>query len=739
VDAGNNFKRKLMVILENSRNNKRILYFPSLLAIAILLSSFISNAQFKYPSARKEVFDTVIYGRKLSDDYFWMSRKYNEKEVAEFSRQQGKIAQTTLDSIPGSTIIEKELGEAIAVLDDEIWNGKTVDEYIYYSRVIPKEGTWYCRRKGLNGPEEKILSTVQINGQRYSIRKRVFGYNKSLLALMLTQQGEANPHIRIYNIDKKEFLPDSIAPVMFNDSRGVSMAWLPDDKGLFYTQAPPTELHEEKYYNGKIKLHLLGNDVSTDKIVFGIGQNPQIKLQPHETPYIYSFRNSPYLVARIRAGDNDNYAFAVHYSKLNGKNTPWKKLKDYINLGDGFDANGNYLYAGTKDRPAYSVVKINMETGASPERFWQTDSAVIAVTDVNHSSGIIAGKDVLYILTRRIGDMRIIMMDRRSKAVSALPVNFKGSISGLSLSGDNDLLFASFSAIRSIQYFLYSYNSKKVLPLPFASKVYDASGILQTNIVWVPSRDGKKIPVSLVYKKGLDLKNNNPILIDGYGNSGAVTDLLYDPNYTPWINRGGVYAYAHVRGGGELGEDWVRDGQFPNKMNSINDVVDIAEYFIKNNYTSANKQLVMGGSAGSFLVGNSINQRPDLFAGGIFLAGLPDLVTNMDAAGGREQRSTGPLGTKEGFESRYSVSAYYHIPQNSKLPAMLISHGATDYILSMHPVARYAAKLQEMQKGDNPILFLVDWNSGHLGGERELLYILKFALWQTGHPDFQLK
>ncbi|MGZ8541545.1 MAG: prolyl oligopeptidase family serine peptidase [Chitinophagaceae bacterium] len=728
-----------MMILDNSGNNRRLSYSPLFLAMTILFSSFISNAQFKYPVARTEPFDTVIYGRKLTDDYFWMSRKYNEKEVTEFSRQQGKLAQTILDSIPGSDIIEKEWNEAIAALDDEIWNGKTVGEYIYYSRVFPNEGTWYCRRKGLNGAEEKVLSTVRINGQRYSIRKRAFAHNRSLLALMLTQQGEANPQIRIYDIDKKEFLRDSIAPVMFNDSRGVSMTWLPDDKGLLYAQAPPTEIHEEKYYKGKIKLHLLGNAVSTDEIVFGIGQDPQIKLQPHETPYIYSFGNSPYLVARIRSGDNDNYAFAVHYTKLKGKNTPWKKLKDYINLGDGFDANGNYLYAGTKDRPNYNVVKINLETGARPQDFWQTDGTVIAVTDADHNSGIIAGKDVLYILTRQIGDMRIMMMDMKTKSVSALPMNLKGSINKLSLSGDNDLLFAGFSATRSAQYFLYSYNSKKTLPLPFANKIYDAGEMLQTDVIWVPSRDGKKIPVSLVYKKGLELKNNNPVLIDGYGNGGAVTDLSYDPNYMPWINRGGVYAYAHVRGGGELGEGWVRDGQFPNKMNSINDAVDVAEYFVKNNYTSANRQLIMGGSAGSFLVGNAINQRPDLFAGGIFLAGLPDLVTNMDAAGGREQRSTGLLGTKEGFESRYSVSAYYHIPHNKKLPAMLISHGATDYILSMHPVARYAAKLQEMQKGDSPILFLVDWNSGHLGSQSELLYILKFALWQTGHPDFQLK
>jgi prolyl oligopeptidase len=728
-----------MMILPDFINSRRFAFFPLLFSMTILFNNLTSNAQFKYPAARTEAFDTVIYGKKITDDYFWMSRKHNEKEVTEFSRQQGKLAQTILDSIPGSTLIEKEWNEAFALLDDEIWNGKTAGEYIYYSRVVPEEGTWFCRRKGLNGVEEKLLATVKINGQRYSVRKRAFAHNKSLLALMLTQQGEANPQIRIYDIDRKEFLIDSISPVMFNDSRGVSMTWLPDDKGLLYTQAPPTEKHSEKYFNGKIKLHFLGNDVSNDEVIFGIDQNPQVKLHPHETPYIYSFNHSPYLIARIRAGDNDNYAFAVHYAKLNGKSTPWKKLKNYVNLGDGFDAIDNYLYAGTKDRPGYNIVKINMETGEAPQAFWQPENEIIAVTDVEHSSGIIAGRDVLYILTRKIGDMAIARMDMKTGSVSVLPVNFKGSIKGLSISGDNDLLFAAFSPLRTVQYFVYSYTSNKVLPLPFADKVYDLGENLQTNVIWVPARDGKKIPVSLVYKKGIDLKNNNPILIDGYGNSGAVTDLTYDPNYIPWIKRGGIYAYAHVRGGGELGEDWIRDGQFPNKMTSINDAVDVAEYFVKNNYTSAGKQLIMGGSAGTFLVGNAINQRPDLFAGGIFLSGLPDLVTHQDAAGGREQKSTGPLGTKKGFESRYSISAYYHIPQNQKLPAMLISHGATDYILSMHPVARYAAKLQRMQKGEKPVLFLVNWEGGHLGSQSELMYILKFAFWQTGHPDFQLK
>ncbi len=708
------------------------------LLLLLLITSYCF-AQFNYPVARTESFDTTIYGKKISDPYFWMSRKANEKEMLDFSKAQSKITQTLLDSIHGTEKLLVAWGEAFANLQDELWNMKTVGKKIYYNRDIPGEGTWLCRRNSLDTVEEKILSKVIINGQHYSIRKKVFAHKKPLLALMLTQSGEANPHIRIFDLDKKEFLVDSIGRVMFNDSRGVSMTWLPDDNGLLYTQAPPTTSGSEIYYNGKIKLYGIGTNPQKDESIFGININTAITLKDYETPYVYSFNNSPYIIARIRAGDTDNYAFAVHYSKINGKQTPWKKLKGYINLGDGFDANGKYLYAATKGGNHYQVVKINMATGVVPKTLLSKTTDVIAAVDFNHNTGIVAGKDVVYVLIRRVGDMQIIKIDYKTKAVSFLPIKNKAAIADLTLLGDNDLVFASGSAIRSSQYLRYDYSNSDLSPIPFAEKNFDASNELTTEVVWIPSRDGKQIPVSIVYQKKLQLKNNNPLLIEAYGNSGASNDLFYNPNIVPWLKLGGIYAYAHVRGGGELGEDWMNDGQFPNKMNSINDVVDVAEWFVNNKYTSSAKQLVMGGSAGSFLVGMSINQRPELFAGGLFLAGLPDITTYQDGAFARESKSVGPVNTKVGFIHSYSISSYYHIPENKKLPAMLIVHGATDYILDQHPAVRYTAKLQQAQKGERPILLMVNAEGGHLGSDKENLYIYKFALWQTGHPDFQLK
>jgi prolyl oligopeptidase len=703
----------------------------SILILAVFFAACSAKQEFNYPITRTEPFDTTIFDTKLSDPYFWMSRKANEKEMKEWVHAQGVLTQRILDSIPNGDKLVAEIEDGYIKMQDEIWNLEVVSNMFYYYRDVPEIGPSLCRRNTQDAEEEIIFSGgISINGQDYRSRNEVYAHQKPLVAMMLVQRGEANPHIRIYDLNKKQFLSDSIAPIMFNDSRGVSMTWLPDDSGVLYTQAPPTTVESEKYFNGKIKLHKLGDAISNDEAVFGIGLNASVRLKDFETPYIYSFKSSEYLLARIRT--DDNYAFAVHYKDLKGANTPWKRLNNYVNLGEGFDAQGKFLYAATKDHPHYTIVQIDMSTGDKPVPFIPAQDEVLAYVDLHHSSGIVAGKDALFVLYRKVGDMGIYKINYQSKQVSKLTIHGKGSISELVLKNDNDLVFGHFSALRSVQYMNYLYTQDSVAPLPFSKLSLDLSNDFITEVLSVPSRDGKKIPVSLVYKKGLVLQNKNALYIEAYGNSGAVEDLGVNPNKLPWIYHDGTYAYAHVRGGGELGLEWIEH------QHSVNDMVDVAEYFVKNNYTSANKQFVMGGSAGSFLVGNSMNQRPDLFAGGIFQAGLPDLVTYRDAAYARQ--GEGNFETKKDFESAYGRSALYNIPTNTLLPAMLVVHGATDYIVDLTAPARYVATLQARQKGTRPQLFMVNWEGGHTwSGTDESISTYKFMLWQSGHPEFQLK
>lgn len=701
------------------------------------------SIKFNYPETRTEAFDTTIFNIKISDPFFWMSRKLNEQEMLQFSKKQGEFARTILDSIPGSVLLENELGNLFAEMQDkeDIWNVQAVSGRIYYYRDIPGEGPTLCRRANLNATEEKILNKVIINDIAYSIRKRVFAYQSPLLALMLTEDGEANPHIRIYHIEKKEFLPDSIGPVMFNDSRGVSMAWSTDDSFLFYSQAPFSNVLAEKYYNGCIMQHLLGTNQSEDVPVFGNQQHNHIILPPEETPYVYTFPNSPYIMIRIRSAWKDSYAYTVHQSELAGRETPWRLVENYNNLGDAFDVNSNWLYAATINSSGNRcIVKYDLIVLDTPKVLFSPTPDEIAGTDGSYNKAIIAGKDFLYVLMRRIGDMYIKRINLHTGEVHSIPVGRGSSFDRLQLFNENDLLFCEISPVKLDKYQWYDHVEDIVNPIPFAQNTADFSGELITEVIQMNSRDGKQIPVSIVYAKTTNLKNNNRWLIEAYGSGAASRDLYFDPYIYPWIKLGGVYAFAHVRGGGEKGNMWYKDGEFPNKHNSVNDLVDVADWLVSNQYSSPSKIIIMGASAGSILVGNAINQRPDLFAGGVFMVGLPDLVLNEDAASARQgNKSIGPRNTPEGFASNYQHSALYHIPQEKELPAMLIIHGATDYILDMSPAARYSARLQLLQKGERPILFLVQWEGGHATvNENEPIDILKFVLWQTGHPDFQL-
>lgn len=710
------------------------------LLLLVILPINQLTAQLVYPKAKKEQFDTTVMGIRISDPYFWMERKEREEEMLEFARQEGKLAEEVLNKVPGLHILQKEINESYAGFQSEIWNLQSIGDNFYYYRDTENKGPTLCRRKGTTGEEERILNRVIINGQRYSIRKRLFANRRPLLALMLTRNGENDPHIRIYHLDLKEFLADSIGPVMFNDSRGVSMAWAPDNSGIYYTQAPPTAIQAEKYFNGKIKFHKIGADPAEDEAIFGSGLNPSIPLKLGETPYIYSFPHSPYIIARVRSGSDENYAFAVHSSKLQGATTPWVKLRNYINLGDGFDANSEWLYAVTTGHPNYQLVRINMQTGNEPELLLPPFESPIAGTDVQYNKSIIAGKDFLYVLLRKIGNMQIVQVDLKTRITNLLPIKDKVSISQLHLRKEDDLVFCQSSPVKSDEYKIYSSVNKELSGLPFAPKSLDKTGQLKTEVWFIPSRDGRKIPLSVVYADSIKNNlNNRSFLIEGYGNSGASNDLYFNPQFLPWLNRGGIYAYAHVRGGGELGDDWYKDGQFPHKMNSINDMVDVADYLVSKKHAKPAGIVVMGGSAGSLLVGNSLNQRPDLFAGGIFLAGLPDLALHTDAAGAREEKSVGPKNTPDGFRSNYAISAVHHIPSGKSLPGLLIIHGATDYIISLSPVARYAARYQDKQAGHRPVLFRAQWEGGHLGAEGEIFDILRFAFWQTGHPEFQPK
>lgn len=716
--------------------------------VRILFKTFLilclgqsSNAQFPYPPTRVESFDTVIYHTKLTDNYAWLSRPENEPEMLSWARAQGQFTNNLLDSISGSAKLENLLNNLYKPSAGAILVAGTQGSYVYYYKTQADGERWLVRKNSDSDKEEKITRIpFSINGRKYTGKKFAFSFKRQLMAVMLVEKGEANPHIRIFDLKTRQFLEDSIGPVMFNDASGVSMAWLPNDAGIIYSQAPTDNSEEEKYYRGRLRLHNVGSAQEDDVYLFGYNVNKDIDIKDYETPYVYSYPHSPYIIARIRAGKGDNYAFAIHFSKLNGVLSEWTLLKEYRSNHGTFTANEKYLYAIDDAVPKMQLIRVDLDTGAPPEVVLPESEKILSMSTGDPS--IVGGKDLLYLKYSAPGKQGILRIKYSNFQSSEVSIPYPGSVGEFNLLANDDLVFVTTNWIHDFEYFQISHKTGEVRPFPGGTTVSGNLLDYVSEIIFVPSRDGVRIPVSLLYGKGTRLgEKPRRLLIDAYGCFGASMDPYYNPEIFVWLETGGIFATAHIRGGSELGPTWHSAGAFPNKMNSINDIIDVADYFVNQRITTGKQQAITGSSCGSLNVGLATLQRPDLFGAGVFIVGIPDLVTNKGASFGRGQNDFGPLDTEPGFASRLSISSYHHIVPNKSAPAILVINGANDYIVPLHNAARYVAKLQNVQQSDRPSLFMVDWKNGHNGAGTALLDVIrkwKFLLWQTGHEEFRL-
>jgi prolyl oligopeptidase len=275
---------------------------------------------------------------------------------------------------------------------------------------------------------------------------------------------------------------------------------------------------------------------------------------------------------------------------------------------------------------------------------------------------------------------------------------------------------------------------------------YDNLDELVSEEVEAPSYDGTDIPLSLMHKRGIKLDGSNPTILWAYGAYGITEDAGFSSASLPWLERGGVYAVAHVRGGGERGEDWHLAGYKLTKPNTWRDVIACAEYLIDKKYTSSPKLGIMGGSAGGITVGRALTERPDLFAAAIPLVGcLNTLRAEFSPNGPPNIPEFGSVKTQEGFEDLYTMDAYHHIRDGVAYPATLITTGMNDPRVATWIPTKFAARLQPATSSGKPVLLRVDYQGGHgIGASKQQLmeeYADEYAffLWQFGESGFQVK
>ncbi len=331
-----------------------------------------------------------------------------------------------------------------------------------------------------------------------------------------------------------------------------------------------------------------------------------------------------------------------------------------------------------------------------------------------------------------IGDSKPQLLDLPAGVASGIPFAANPRVEGV--------LVATASWMRGGKIYAFDPHTSALADtgLRPAGKFDDVAGY-QADEVQVASHDGVKIPLSILHRTGLALDGSHPTLVIGYGAYGMSRSAYFNPVNLAWLERGGVLAIAHVRGGGELGKEWHLAGQKSTKPNTWKDFIACCEYLVRTGYTAPAKLAGQGGSAGGILIGRAITERPDLFAAALINVGCTDALRMETTANGVPNiQEFGTVKTEEGFNALLAMSAYHHVADGMKYPAVLLTHGINDPRVAPWESAKMAARLQAATASGRPVLFRVDYDAGHGIGsthqqrQEERADEWAFLLWQMG-------
>jgi prolyl oligopeptidase len=389
---------------------------------------------------------------------------------------------------------------------------------------------------------------------------------------------------------------------------------------------------------------------------------------------------------------------------------PWRKLASLEDKVSRYAIRGDELFLLTnKNAPRYKIIRTSTTNPdvATAELFFQGDDAIV--------ERMKAAKDALYVQTLNGGSRQLHRVDYQTRKAVLVPLPYAGSVRLAFADSEREGAFFELTSwTKSPAFYQVSPDAQPANTGLMPPYPVEMSDIVSTRVE-VKSHDGVKVPLVILYKKGLKRDGRNPTLLQGYGAYGfEVTSPRFAKDYLPWLERGGVLAIAGVRGGGEYGEAWHLAGMKATKPNTWKDFIVCAEYLVRQGYTSPKRLAGRGRSAGGILIGNAIAERPDLFGAAIIEVGVNNPLRGETTANGVPNVAEfGSYQTREGFEALLAMDPYHKLKAGTAYPAVLLAHGINDTRVEPWMSGKMAARLQATTASGNPVLLRIEYDAGH--------------------------
>ncbi|MEO8384404.1 MAG: prolyl oligopeptidase family serine peptidase [Betaproteobacteria bacterium] len=709
-------------------------------------------------AAIRDVSET-FFGQTVVDHYRYLENVKNPEVIA-YMKAQGEFARATLDAIPGRTAIEARIGalsEANVSIADVQISGTGAATRVFYYKISPGESMRRLYvRDGIGGKERLLFDAQALSspGRRYALNYYLAAPDGKHALVGIAAGGSEETSLRIIEVATAKDLEVVIDRIGF----AVESAWSEDGRAFFYNRLPAATSGDKKnrYLHSRVFRHVLGRDISKDEPIFGQGvaSGTKINFADIDIPGVQMTADGRFLVGSIRHGDLNEISLYVAPASgpasIFSQRLTWRKVVDPADLVTSYAIHDGGMYLLTaKNAPRNKVVRTAV---ARPD--FATATTIVPAGDTVIKQLAVA-QDALYIRELFSG------VDRLQR------LNFSNSVfSG----GKLEFVRLPFDlAIRQIvthpkrpgailrlegwteapRYVNIEERTANVIALPLLPKsTVDFSNIDEVRLM-VTAKDGTQVPLSLIYKKGTRLNSNNATLLRGYGAYGITLSPTFNPATLAWLERGGILGTCHVRGGGEFGDPWHKDGQKLTKPNTWRDLIACAEYLVERKFTRKEKLAIQGGSAGGITVGRAMTERPDLFAAVVPSVGVLDaLRAEFTPNGPPNIPEFGSVKTADGFNSLHMMSAYHHVKDGTAYPAVLLMHGVNDPRVEVWQSSKMAARLQAATahvRDAEPVLLRLDYDAGHgVGSTRsqrngELADIYSFLLWKFGDPQFQPK
>ncbi|HEY1250569.1 MAG TPA: S9 family peptidase [Thermoanaerobaculia bacterium] len=693
-------------------------------AWALALAITASTPAAPPPAAKKAAHMTTVHGDQLQDDYFWLREKDNP-EVRAYLEKENAYAEAFMKPTEAlqKTLYDEMLGR---IKETDLSVPYRDRGWYYYMRTEKgKQYPIWCRKKGsLDAPEEVYLDVNELaKGERFmNVAARAFSDDGGLLAYTTDNTGFRDYTLHVKDMATGKLLSEKV-------ERVTSVAWAPDGKTLFYAV---TDMAKRPY---KLYRHTLGADTAKDALIYE---------EKDERFRVGVFRNrsGDYLMFPVGSLTSSEWRF-LPASNPTGELrliSPREVDHEY-----SVDQRGDLFYIVTNDKGRNN----RLVTAPISDPRHENWKEVVPHRDNVMLEDVDAFKNWTVLYEREDALPRIRVMGGASTGAGSADyrIDFPEAIysagAGVNREFDTGVLrfeFESYTTPPSVYDFDMATKDRKLLKRVEVLGGYNPD-LYTSERRYATASDGTRVPISLVYKKGFVADGKAPMLLTAYGSYGAPNDAGFDSTVVSLLDRGVVYANGHIRGGGDLGKKWHDQGKMFNKKNTFTDFIACAEALVKDKYTSSDRLVIEGGSAGGLLMGAVTNMRPDLFKAVVARVPFVDVINTMldeslPLTVGEFEEWGNPK-IKEQYVYMKSYSPYDNLEAKA-YPSMLVKTSFDDSQVMYWEPAKYVAKLRTLKTDQNPLIFKINMAGGHGGSSgrydklHELAFDYAFELTQMG-------